>query len=154
MRLPRLSVPLVTAIALALAVAPAAGAAIVVNRGVDRARIGMTTRQVRAALGTPDLVERSGATAAMVYRSRRRLVRLVAGGVLRFAPGSRRAPTATGAGPGTTLRALRRRVSGEHCGRKAGVSVCKIGSSRSGRRSTVFLIVDGVVDTVSVALAP
>ena len=62
--------------------------------------------------------------------------------------------TSTGVGPGTSLRALRRRVRGEHCGRKAGVGVCKIGSSRSGRRSTVFLIEDGVVTTVSVALAP
>ena len=127
---------------------------IVVNRGVDPVRIGMTPREVQAALGRPDVSERSGATVAMIYRSRMLVVTIVGGRVQIVSTRSRKQRTATGAGPGTPRSALRRRLSGEHCGRKAGVEVCKIGSSRSGRRSTVFLIVDGVVDTVSVALAP
>jgi hypothetical protein len=143
------------ALVLAVLLAPSlAEARIVVNRGVEPARIGMTSRELRAALGSADVVERSGATAALIYRSRGLVVTMLRGRVQIVSTRSRRQRTRTGVGPGTTLRALRRRISGERCGRKAGVHVCKLGSSRSGRRSTVFLIVGGIVETVSVALAP
>jgi hypothetical protein len=156
----KLSITPVALAALALALTAAgllpavAQARIVVNRGVDPARIGMTLRDVRAALGRPDVRERSGRTVAMIYRSRKLVVTLVDGRVQIVSTRSRRQRTVTGVGPGTTLRALRRRAVDARCGTKVGVEVCKIGSSRSGRRSTVFLIVGGVVDTVSVALAP
>lgn len=138
----------------ALVAAPAAAARIVVNRGVDPARLGMTERQVRARLGKPDIAERAGTTTALVYRRRMLVVTLFRGHVSIVSTRSRRDRTATGVGPGSGLRALRRGVRGEHCGSKAGVYVCKIGSSRRGRRSTLFLVVHGRVDTVSVALAP
>lgn len=141
-------------LALSLALAPLASARIVVNRGVDPVRLGMTAGQVRAALGPADLVERSGATTGLIYRARKLVVTLVGARVQIVSTRSRRERTATGVGPGSSLRTLRRGLRGERCGTKAGVHVCKIGSSRRGRRSTVFLIVDGIVDTVSVARAP
>lgn len=144
----------VIVLALALVLPARSEARIVVNRGVDPVRVGMTTRETRGALGRPDVTERSGETTALIYRSRKLVVTVVSGRVQIVSTRSRRQRTVTGAGPGTTLGALRRRVNGERCGSKAGVQVCKVGSSRRGRRSTVFLIVDGIVDTVSVALAP
>ena len=72
------------AVALALAVLvppPLAAARIVVNRGVDPARIGMTTRELRAALGAADVVERAGTTTALIYRSRKLVVTVVRGRV-------------------------------------------------------------------------
>jgi hypothetical protein len=151
---PRIPRSLAIALALALVSPAVAAARIVVNRGVGRARIGMTASQVRAVLGRPDDVERSGSTSALVYRSRKLVVTLSAGRVQIVSTRSRRERTSRGVGPGSTLRALRAGVGGTRCGAKAGVDFCKVGSSRSGRRSTVFLIVDGIVDTVSVARAP
>jgi hypothetical protein len=145
---------LAPAVAVAGLLPALAQARIVVNRGVDPARIGMTLREVRAALGRPDVRERSGRTVALIYRSRKLVVTLVDGRAQIISTRSRRQRTVAGVGPGTTLRALRRRARAARCGTKAGVEACKIGSSRSGRRSTVFLIVGGVVDTVSVARAP
>jgi hypothetical protein len=152
---PPLPIALVLAVAL-VAATPAAPAAarIIVNRGVEPVRIGMSERQVRAKLGTADVREHSGATTSLVYRRRALVVTLLRGHVTIVSTRSRRERTSRGVGPGTALRSLRRRVAGEHCGAKVGVYLCKVGSSRKGRRSTVFLVVDGRVDTVSVALAP
>ena len=144
-----------TMAAVALLAAPAAAPArIVLNRGVDPARIGMTAPQVRAKLGAPDITERSGSTTSLVYRSRKLVVTVLRGRVQIVSTRSRRERTVKGVGPGSPLRAVRRGVRGVRCGTKAGVLACKVGSSRPGRRSTVFLISGGVVDTVSVALAP
>jgi len=138
-----------------VAVAPAsASARIIVNRGVEPARIGMSERQLKAAIGKADVAERSGSTTSLVYRRRMLVVTLLRGHVTIVSTRSRRERTSHGIGPGTGLRALRRGLTGEHCGPKAGVYVCKVGSSRRGHRSTVFLIAGGRVDTVSVALAP
>jgi hypothetical protein len=145
---------LALALALALTLPPTAAARIVVDRGIGRARIGMTARQVRAALGRADDVERSGSTSALIYRARKLVVTLSRGRVQIASTRSRRERTASGIGPRSTLRALRERVGGVHCGSKAGVDFCKVGSGRSGRRSTVFLLAGGIVDTVSVARAP
>lgn len=139
---------------LALGTPAVAQARIILNRGVEPARIGMTSKQVRAKLGAPDVLERSGTTMSLVYRSRKLVVTIVRGRVQIISTRSRRERTVTGVGPGSTLQAVRRKVRGARCGSKAGVYVCKLGSSRKGRRSTVFLITGGVVDTVSVALAP
>jgi hypothetical protein len=151
---PRILRALALTLALALALPEGAVARIVVDRGVGGVRIGMTARQVRAALGRADDVERSGATSARIYRSRKLVVTLSAGRVQIVSTRSRRERTARGVGPGSTLRALRAGLRGERCGTKAGVDYCKVGSGRSGRRSTVFLLVGGIVDTVSVARAP
>ena len=151
----RLLTPIAAAIALSLALPPTnAAAKIVLNRGVEPVRIGMTAKQVRAKLGAADITERSGATTSLVYRSRKLVVTVLSGRVQIVSTRSRRERTVEGVGPGSTLRAVRRGVRGARCGAKAGVYVCKIGSSRTGRRSTVFLIAGGVVETVSVALAP
>jgi hypothetical protein len=152
--MPRLHLPFALALLVALAAPAGAQARIVLNRGVDPARIGMTSKQVRAKLGAPDIVESSGTTTSLVYRSRELVFTLLRGRVQIVSTRSRRERTVKGVGPGSTLRAVRKGVPGAHCGAKAGVYVCKTGSSRRGRRSTVFLITDGVVDTVSVALAP
>ena len=145
---------LTVVVLLALGAPAVAQARIILNRGVEPARIGMTTKQVRAKLGAPDVLERSGTTTSLVYRSRKLVVTIVRGRVQIISTRSRRERTVTGVGPGSTLRVVRRKVRGVRCGSKAGVYVCKVGSSRKGRRSTVFLITDGVVETVSVALAP
>jgi hypothetical protein len=150
----RILPPIALAVALAVALPAIAAARIVLDRAIGGVRVGMTARQVRAALGRADDVERSGSTSALVYRARKLVVTLRAGRVLIVSTRSRRERTAAGVGPGSTLRALRAGVGGTRCGAKAGVDFCKVGSSRSGRRSTVFLIVDGIVDTVSVARAP
>ena len=146
----------VIALAAATALALPAGAAarIILNRGVEPARIGMTLREVRAKLGTADITERSGSTTALVYRARKLVVTVLRGRVQIVSTRSRRERTVSGVGPGSTVAAVRSRVRGARCGAKAGVVACKLGSSRRGRRSTVFLITDGIVDTVSVALAP
>jgi hypothetical protein len=140
------------ALVLGAATAEAAAARIVLNRGVGRVRIGMTAAQVRAQLPAPDVTERSGSTTSLVYRSRKLVVTLLRGRVQIVSTRSRRERTATGVGPGSPQRAVRRTVRGVRCGQKAGVYACKLGSSRRGRRSTVFLIAGGVVETVSVAL--
>jgi len=146
--------PCALAIVLALGAPARAQAKIVLNRGVEPARIGMTTQQLRAKLGAPDVAERSGSTTSLVYRSRKLVVTVLRGRVQIVSTRSRRERTASGVGPGSTLRAVRTRVPDARCGAKAGVFVCKLGSSRKGRRSTVFLIAGGVVETVSIALAP
>ncbi|HEX4345063.1 MAG TPA: hypothetical protein VHZ31_05830 [Solirubrobacteraceae bacterium] len=138
----------------ALALPALAAATIVVDRGVDRARIGMTEHQLRAKLGKADVAERSGSSKSLVYRRRKLVVTLFRGRVQIVSTDARKDRTAGGVGPGSTLAALRRHVSGERCGEKVGVYSCKIGSSRRGRRSTVFLIEHGRVATVSVALTP
>lgn len=145
---------LVLALACVLALPALAQARIVLNRGVDPVRIGMTTAQVRAKLGTPDDVESSGTTTDLVYRARMLVVTMLRNRAQIVSTRSHRERTVHGVGPGSTVRALRRGVRGARCGVKAQTTVCKIGSSRSGRRSTIFLIVDGRVDTVSVSLAP
>jgi hypothetical protein len=120
------------AIALALGAATADGAAarIVLNRGVDPARIGMTARQLRAKLGTPDVTERSGSTTSLVYRSRKLVVTLLRGRVQIVSTRSRRERTAAGVGPGSPLRAVRRSVRGVRCGAKAGST--RASSARAG----------------------
>lgn len=141
-------------IALALALPAVAGARIVINRGVDPARIGMTERQLRGRLGKPDLAETAGSSKSLVYRRRKLVVTLFRGRVQIVSTRSHADRTAHGVGPGSTLSMLRKHLRGERCGEKVGVYSCKIGSSRKGRRSTVFLIESGRVATVSVAMTP
>jgi hypothetical protein len=150
----RLTTTLALAVAIALAQPAGANARIILNRGVGPVRIGMTLQEVRAKLGKPDIAERSGSTTSLVYRARKLVVTSLDGRVRIVSTRSHRERTSRGVGPGSTIALVRRRVRDVRCGAKAGVIACKLGSSRRGRRSTVFLISHGIVDTVSVALAP
>ena len=121
------------------------------NRSVAGVGLGMTAGEVRSRLGAPALSTGTGGSRDLVYRDRGLVVTLAHARVVIVSTRSRHERTSRGIGPGSTVGALRRRVPDARCGEKAGVSFCRIGSIRPGRRSTTFQIEGGRVVTVTVA---
>jgi hypothetical protein len=132
---------------LVMLLTPSAGAEarIVVNHSVAGIELGMTAQQVVAGLGRPTLSTIESGARNLVY-SRRRLVVTLVGS--RVVIGER---TGRGVGVGSSMRLVRDRVAGVRCGEKAGVTFCRTGSIRPGRRSTTFQIQSRRVVTVTIA---
>lgn len=135
----------------ALALVTGAHASIAVNRSVAGVGLGMTAKEVRSKLGRPSLSSAGNGARNLVYRPRALVVTLIGGRVAIVSTRSRRERTAAGVGVGATTAAVRDRVRGARCGRKAGVGFCRVGSIRAGRRSTTFQIEAGRVVAVTVA---
>jgi opacity protein-like surface antigen len=140
MTIPRFAPAAVLALVLAL---PAqAGAVIQPQRSISGITIGMTPKQVRAALGTPT----SKRTVSNIFG--RQLRYRYAGGVLVAFQGRTNVTaitltgdtdrTATGVGIGSTEAEVRAGLRGERCDTFQGVRSCHLGSFTPGRRITDF----------------
>lgn len=135
---------------MAFLAAHGAQARLTVNRSIAGIGLGMSAREVHRALGPPSLSTVSGGLRDDVYRSRKLVVTLSRSRVVLVATRSRRERTAHGIGVGSSARQLRAGLKRARCGVKAGVGFCRVGSARSGRRSTTFLLEAGRVITVTV----
>jgi hypothetical protein len=150
----RLLVSLIAAGVAALALPPAAGALVQVDRGIAGVRLDNTRAEVRAALGTP-ASRHSGENPFGFFR--RWTYR---GGITVLFQGGRRVSsvsttglgdrTSRGVGVRSRLRAVRKRVPGVTCERLGGVRSCHTGDFLAGQRVTDFLIRRGRVMRVTV----
>lgn len=150
----RLLLPVAVACAAALALPPAAGALIQIDRGIAGVRLDNTRAEVRAALGKP-ASRRSGDNEFGTFtrwRFRGGITVLFQGGarvtsVSTTGLGDR---TSRGVGVRSRGRAVRRRVPGVTCETFAGVRSCHTGDFLAGERITDFLLRDGRVRRVTV----
>jgi len=136
-----------------LVLSASAQAAVVPQRSIAGAKIGMTEVQVRARLGAPIRV-RHGSNLFGPWRQ------LVYGRVtVSFQSGkkatslmtkSKLERTASGVGVGSTPTQLRAGLSGETCKKEFGVNHCWIGSWEPGRIITEFRLASGRVSVVSI----
>jgi hypothetical protein len=129
------------AFALLLVVVPAAGAAIVVGKGIAGVRLSMTSHQVRQVLGTPPTVHHGhndfGPFTQYVYPGRRLRVTFQSGNrVTAIATTSKTHKTSAGVGVGSSKSDVQANVAHVHC---TG-TVCQVGLSLPGRRVTAFFL--------------
>ncbi|HEX7299425.1 MAG TPA: hypothetical protein VF257_10475 [Solirubrobacteraceae bacterium] len=134
-----------------------AQATIVPQQGIKGIRLGMTVREVRDRLGTPDKI-------AFRRDPIQGRIRIYAYGLTRasFSPGeharvntisttSRHERTSRGIGVGSRRALVARRVPGVRCRVEFGTDHCSVGIFTAGRRVTDFLIgADGRVRRVTV----
>lgn len=126
--------------------APAADAAIVVQRSIAGVRLDMTEAQVRERLGEPSATRTVQAEILGSYRELRYgLTRIsVFDGedrrVFAITTTSRRERTAAGIGVRSRERFVRRRVRGVRCATEFGVRACTVGRLEPGRTVTTFRI--------------
>jgi hypothetical protein len=130
-------------VAAALLVPASAGAGvIVVGKGIRGARLGMTQKQVRAALGKPlAVVHRSndfGPYTELAYAGLKVTFQgNTAVTAVRTTSASDR--TAAGIGVGSTKAQVQAKVPGVHCGGKdLGPRLCQVGQSLPGKLVTAF----------------
>jgi hypothetical protein len=142
--------------ALALLTAPAASAIIQINRGIAGARLGNSKPEVRSALGRPNRILNGtndfGPFTEFRYRGGIRVTfqgRTQVTGVSTTGLGDR---TRRGVGVGSRGRAVRRRVPGVSCQLIPGGRLCQTGNGLPGQRITAFLIRNGRVRRVTVAI--
>lgn len=134
-----------TVVALAVA-APAADAALVVQRSIAGVRLDMTEAQVRARLGEPSATRTVPAEILGTYRELRYgLTRIsVFDGedrrVFSITTTSRRERTAAGIGVRSRERFVREKVRGVRCATEFGVRACTVGRLEPGRTVTTFRI--------------
>jgi hypothetical protein len=115
----------VLTMALAAGLCGGSAAAKITAAGVAGVEIGMSEDAVRDELGRPASTRREGTgTKLLVYRRERLDVLLRGGAVMRLRTTSARQKTASGVGPGTSERAMKRRVRGERCSSARGSRVC------------------------------
>ena len=129
-------------LALALALPAQAGALIQPQRSISGVTIGMTPKQVRAALGTPS----SQRTVTNIFG--RQLRYRYAGGILVAFQGRTNVTqivltglgdrTAGGVGVGSTEAEVRAGLRGERCETFEGIRSCHVGSFNPGRTVTDF----------------
>lgn len=135
---------------------PSAGALIQVDEGIAGARLGNTRAEVRAALGTPDRVQRSTnefgpflqyryeGGIRVSFQGRRRVTAVTTTG-----RGDR---TARGVGVGSSEAAVRARVPGVTCETFAGFRSCHTGDLAPGETITDFALRNGKVRRVTVGI--
>jgi outer membrane protein assembly factor BamE (lipoprotein component of BamABCDE complex) len=129
------------AFALLLVAAPAAGARIVVGKGIAGVRLSMTSHKVREVLGRPSSVHHGhndfGAFTQYVYSGRRLRVTFQSGNrVTAIATTSKAQKTDAGVGVGSSKSDVQANVPNVHC---TG-TVCQVGQSLPGRRVTAFFL--------------
>jgi len=140
--------------ALALALAPAAGASVVPQRSLAGIEIDMSQRDVKLRLGTPDRVRHVeefgfGDSRRHRYRARGLTVTIASDRHTVVSVFTRSAAdrTRTGVGVGSTEKEMRRGLRGEECGKRGRVvGWCFTGGS-SGIH-TIFNLRDGRVSSV------
>ena len=139
-----------------LALAPSAGAAIQIDRGIGGARIGSSQAEVAAALGNPSRRARGrnpfGLFVRFSYR-RERISVLFQGerSVTSVTTTGRGDRTPGGVGVGST-EAQADRIRGVRCETIGGARTCHTGNFRPGRRVTDFHIRRGRVVRVTVGI--
>jgi hypothetical protein len=132
---------LLLALAALLLAAPAAGARIVVGKGIAGARLQMSKGQVRRAVGQPNRVVHAsndfGPYTEYVYTSRRLRVFFQSGNrVTSMATRSSAERTDAGVGVGSTRADVTTGVPHVHCSG----GICQVGRSLPGRRVTAFFL--------------
>ena len=136
--------------ACSLTVAAFAQAAIVPNVSIAGARIGMTEKQVRAALGAPRSISRDSTSAELHYRTVTAV--LVKGKVLGLSTTAPSEKVAGTIGVGSTEAKLRQTVKGLKCVVNFGTRVCNLlrPGWKPGQGFTEFFIRAGRVRTISI----
>lgn len=129
------------AFALLLVLVPAAGARIVVGKGIAGVRLSMTSHKVRQVLGRPGSVHHGhndfGAFTQFVYPARRLRVTFQSGNrVTAIATRSKAQKTDAGVGVGSSKSDVQADVPHVHC---TG-AICQVGQSLPGRRVTAFFL--------------
>jgi hypothetical protein len=137
-----------TALLLALALAPAADARIVPGKGMAGITMGMTEAQVKAVLGAPDsrktLSDDFGPYLRLRYTSHgglRLTMRDDASGapvLFSVTTEGKAERTKEGIGVGSSRKRLRAKLSGEKCERLGSFRHCSLGSFKVGRIVTDF----------------
>jgi hypothetical protein len=150
----RLALILLATSLASLALAPAAGALVQVDRGIAGARLNNTKKEVRAALGRPRTVIRGnndfGKFLEYRYRGGIRVSfqgRKHVSGVSTVGRGDR---TRRNIGVGSTEAQVAAKVAGVTCETIAGFRSCHTHDFLAGQRVTDFQIVNGKVTRVSV----
>jgi hypothetical protein len=121
--------------------APAAGARIVVGKGIAGVRLEMSKGQVRRVVGQPSrvrhLTSELGPSTQFVYPARKLRVTFFAGNrVTAISTTSAGQRTDSGVGVGSTRAQLRAGVAHVHCSG----GICQVGRSLPGRRVTAFYL--------------
>lgn len=133
-----------------LVVAASAQAAIVPNVSIGGARIGMTEKQVRAALGAPQSTRGNAASKELGYRTVTAV--LVKGKVLGL---TTKAPSEKvgSIGVGSAEAKLRQQVKGLKCVVNVGTRVCNLlpAGFKVGQGFTAFFIDAGKVSRISIS---
>ncbi|HEX8068173.1 MAG TPA: hypothetical protein VF520_16780 [Thermoleophilaceae bacterium] len=144
------------AAAVLLAAPSQAAALIQVDQGIGGARIGNSQKEVKTALGDPDLVKTGsndfGAFTQFYY----------AGGLRIFFQGDKEVTSATtvgtgdrtakGIGVGSTEKSVKKKVPGVKCETSVGVRSCHTNEFEPGQRVTDFVLKSGRVVRVTVGI--
>jgi hypothetical protein len=130
-----------------LAPAGAAAAKIVPGRSIAGVKLDMTRAEVKALKGDPLTRRRVEDLTIWTFPGKLRVVFLDrAEGVTSITTESRRQRTASGLGVGSTVKAVRRKLSGEHCNDLA----CSLGTLAHRSRNSFFYLDGGIVQSVEV----
>ena len=136
-----------------LALPPAAGALIQIDRGIAGARLGNTKSEVRTALGQPRRVRHGmndfGAFTTYSYPGKIKVFFQSGNKVTSVSTTGRSDRTSRGAGVGST-EARVDRIKGVKCETFFGTRSCHTGTFAAGTRVTDFLIRNGRVRRVTV----
>ena len=136
-----------------LAAAAVATAAILPQRGIGGARLGMSETTVKSTLGSPTRVERGSNDIGSytTYRYPRVTITFFAGRkVTSIATTSRLERTLRGVGVGSTIAQVSRRVAGVRCVTELGYRHCYVGDWSPGKVVTDFTIGGGRVTRVTI----
>jgi hypothetical protein len=146
----------VTTLALALALPAQAGAMIQIDQGIAGARIGNSQAQVKAALGTPDLVKTGnnvfGPWTQFFYEGGLRVFFQGNDEVTSVATLGRGDRTSKGIGVGNTEKALKQKHPSLKCETVGGFRSCHTGNGEPGERVSDFWISKGKVTRVVVGI--
>jgi hypothetical protein len=142
-------IPVFTAVGLAVTGA-SAEAGFRINRSMEGVRIGMSQAEVRERLGSPARRERGPDFVNWRYRRPQMQVTFKPRVITLFT----RSPFVRGRadiGVGTHERRLRRVVDGLRCQSAEGQRLCLVGGFDTGERSTVFVLRDRQVRSITIS---
>ncbi len=139
----------------ALALAAAAGATIVPQKGIAGVSLGMSKGKVTAVLGTPKSVKHGTNDFGKYTKFGYTGLEIIFQGnasATSIATTRRSEKTASGVGVGSTEVQVKAKVTGVKCKTEAGFRHCFVGKFVAGKRVTDFTIKRGHVTRVSVGI--